>query len=120
MYLGETVDDNRWHFRRDSETQSVEVKGRYIANDAGARLDAALHGLGIASLPDFAAAQAISRGGIVRVLTDWEFEARTYMGPVWLLYPSNRFFTVSSTCAHRLPGEPAPRHVGWVTNRSDE
>ncbi|MGF6920359.1 LysR family transcriptional regulator [Paraburkholderia sp. 40] len=91
MYLGETVDDNRWHFRRDSETQSVEVKGRYIANDAGARLDAALHGLGIASLPDFAAAQAISRGGIVRVLTDWEFEARTYMGPVWLLYPSNRF-----------------------------
>ncbi|MGF6855663.1 DNA-binding transcriptional LysR family regulator [Paraburkholderia sp. CI3] len=54
-------------------------------------MDAALHGLGIASLPDFAAAQAISRGDIVRVLTDWEFEARTYMGPVWLLYPSSRF-----------------------------
>jgi DNA-binding transcriptional LysR family regulator len=95
LYLGETVDDNRWHFRRRSETQSetqaVEVKGRYIANDAGARLDAALHDLGIASLPDFAAAEAISRGDVVQVLGDWEFEARPYMGPVWLLYPSNRF-----------------------------
>ncbi|RZF28504.1 LysR family transcriptional regulator [Paraburkholderia sp. UYCP14C] len=91
MYLGETVDDNRWHFRRGSETQSVEVKGRYIANDTSARLDAALHGLGIANLPDFVAAQAISGGGIVRVLSDWEFEARPYMGPVWLLYPPNRF-----------------------------
>lgn len=91
LYLGETVDDNRWHFRRASETQSVEVKGRYIANDTGARLDAALHDLGIASLPDFVAALAISRGDVVRVLSDWEFEARPYMGPVWLLYPSNRF-----------------------------
>ncbi|WP_233858669.1 LysR family transcriptional regulator [Paraburkholderia sp. HD33-4] len=91
MYLGETVDDNRWHFRRGSESQSVEVKGRYIANDTSARLDAALHGLGIANLPDFVAAQAISGGDIVRVLSDWEFEARPYMGPVWLLYPPNRF-----------------------------
>lgn len=91
MYLGETVDDNRWHFRRGADTQSVEVKSRYIANDADARLDAALHGLGIASLPDFVAAQALARGDLVRVLGDWEFEARPYMGPVWLLYPSNRF-----------------------------
>jgi DNA-binding transcriptional LysR family regulator len=91
IYLGETVDDNRWHFRRHGETQSVEVKGRYIANDVDARLDAASNGLGIASLPEFAAAQAVARGDLVHVLADWEFEARPYMGPVWLLYPPNRF-----------------------------
>ncbi|CAG4894524.1 HTH-type transcriptional regulator DmlR [Paraburkholderia gardini] len=91
LYLGETVDDNRWHFRRGTDTQIVEVKGRYIANHAGARLDAALQDWGIASLPDFAAAEVLLRGGLVQVLADWVFEARVYMGPVWLLYPPNRF-----------------------------
>jgi DNA-binding transcriptional LysR family regulator len=91
LYLGETVDDNRWHFRRGTETQSLDVRGRYIANHAGARLDAALQDLGIASLPDFAAADALRHGDLVQVLADWEFEARPYMGPVWLLYPPNRF-----------------------------
>lgn len=91
LHLGETVDDNRWHFRRGTETQSLEVRGRYVANHAGARLDAALQDLGIASLPDFAAVQALRNGELVQVLDGWEFEARSYMGPVWLLYPPNRF-----------------------------
>ncbi|HVE11745.1 MAG TPA: LysR family transcriptional regulator [Paraburkholderia sp.] len=91
LYLGETADDNRWHFRRGSDTQSLAVRGRYIANHAGARLEAALQDLGIASLPDFTAAEALQQGGLVQVLADWEFEARHFMGPVWLLYPPNRF-----------------------------
>lgn len=91
LYLGETVDDNRWHFRRGTEAQVVEVRGRYIVNHAGARLEAALQDWGIASLPDFAAAEALGQGGLIQVLADWIFEARVYMGPVWLLYPPNRF-----------------------------
>jgi len=91
LYLGETVDDNRWHFRRGTETQSLEVRGRYIANHVGARLEAALQDLGIASLPEFAAADALRQGSLVQVLADWEFEAHPYTGPVWLLYPPNRF-----------------------------
>jgi DNA-binding transcriptional LysR family regulator len=91
LYLGETVDDNRWHFRRGTETQSIEVRGRYVANHAGARLDAALQDLGIAILPDFSATRALGEGRLVQVLDGWEFEARSYMGPVWLLYPPNRF-----------------------------
>jgi len=91
LYLGETVDDNRWHFRRDTETQSLEVRGRYIANHVGARLEAALQDLGIANLPDFAVAEALESGSLVQVLGDWEFEGHPYVGPVWLLYPPNRF-----------------------------
>ncbi|MGI4813043.1 MAG: LysR substrate-binding domain-containing protein [Janthinobacterium lividum] len=91
LYLGETVDDNRWRLRREADTQTVEVKGRYIANHAGARLEAALQDWGIASLPEFAAAEALRSGELIRVLADWIFEARVYMGPVWLLYPPNRF-----------------------------
>ncbi|WP_028233131.1 LysR family transcriptional regulator [Paraburkholderia mimosarum] len=91
LYLGETPDDNRWAFRRGAQTQTVEVKGRYIANDVSARRDAALSDWGIASLPEFAAAQALRDGLLVRVLPEWSLEPRAYSGPMWMLYPPNRF-----------------------------
>jgi DNA-binding transcriptional LysR family regulator len=91
IYLGETADDNSWRFRRGTETQTVDVKGRYIANHAGARLEAAQQDFGIANLPEFAATDALLNGELVRVLPDWNLEARAYVGSVWLLYPPNRF-----------------------------
>ncbi|ACD15837.1 LysR family transcriptional regulator [Paraburkholderia phytofirmans] len=91
IYLGETADDNRWRFRRGTETQSVDVKGRYIANHAGARLEAALQDFGVACVPEFAAADSLQSGALVQVLPDWNLEARAYVGSVWLLYPPNRF-----------------------------
>jgi DNA-binding transcriptional LysR family regulator len=69
----------------------VTVTGRYIANHAGARLEAAQDGLGVACLPEFAAREALAVGSVARVLGGWDMEARAYQGPVWLLYPPNRF-----------------------------
>lgn len=91
IYLGETADDNRWRFRRGAETQTVDVKGRYVANHAGARIEAALLGFGIASVPEFAAGDSLRSGALVQVLADWRIEARAYAGEVWVLYPPNRF-----------------------------
>jgi DNA-binding transcriptional LysR family regulator len=91
LYLGETTDDNRWRFRRGTQTQTVEVSGRYIANHAGARLEAAQQDFGIASLPEFTATGALESGELIRVLADWDLEALAYVGSVWLLYPPNRF-----------------------------
>lgn len=91
LHLGESPDDGRWRLRRGAESATVAVRGRYIANHAGARLEAAMAGLGIANLPDFVAADALRRGDVVRVLADWTLDARAYMGTVWLLYPPNRF-----------------------------
>jgi DNA-binding transcriptional LysR family regulator len=91
IYLGETTDDNCWHLRRGAEVQTVKVKGRYIANHAGARLEAAQLGLGIANLPAFAARQALARGEVVQILPDWELDAGAYIGAIWLLYPPKRF-----------------------------
>jgi len=91
IYLGETPDDNRWRLRRGTHAQTVEVQGRYIANHAGARLEAALQGLGVANVPDFTAANALARGDLVQVLPDWTLEGQPYVGSIWLLYPPNRF-----------------------------
>lgn len=91
IYLSETADDNRWRFRRGTETQSVDVTGRYIANHAGARVEAALQDFGIACVPEFAVSESLSSGELIQVLPEWKLEARAYVGSVWLLYPPNRF-----------------------------
>lgn len=90
LFLGEHADDNRWRFRRGSEAHTVSVRGRYIANHVGARLEGALGHLGIAALPDFAARAALRSGKLVQVLPGWDFRARAYQGAVWLLYPPKR------------------------------
>jgi DNA-binding transcriptional LysR family regulator len=91
LYLGETADDNRWRFLCGAQSQTVDVRGRYIANHTGARLEAAQQDLGIAALPEFVAADALKQGDLVELLGDWSIEARPYMGSIWLLYPPNRF-----------------------------
>lgn len=90
LYLGEDERDRHWRFKRGGEVVTVKVSGRYVANHSELRLDGALHDLGIASLPEFAAAQALASGALVGVLSDWE-HLTDYAGTVWLLYPPNRF-----------------------------
>jgi DNA-binding transcriptional LysR family regulator len=88
--LGETPADCHWRFVRGAEHARVAVRGRYIANHTEVRLDAALLGFGIASLPWFTAEAAVRRGELRVVLPDWEHPT-DYAGMAWLLYPSHRF-----------------------------
>lgn len=90
LYLGAAPDDNRWTFRQGNHAQTIEVRGRYIANDVNARREAALDDWGVASLPEFAVGDDLRAGRLVQVLPEWLFEPRAYSGPVWLLYPPNR------------------------------
>lgn len=90
LCLGDTPDDNQWTFRQGNHIQTVEVRGRYIANDVSARREAALDDWGVASLPEFAVGDDLRTGRLVQVLPAWLFEPRAYSGPVWLLYPPNR------------------------------
>lgn len=92
LVLGESPLDGRWRLQHASGDNALaQVRGRYAVNHAEARLDAALHGLGIAALPDFLCAPALKQGRLQAVLPGWAFEAHAYAGQVWLLYPPNRF-----------------------------
>ncbi|MCP1633157.1 LysR family transcriptional regulator [Kerstersia gyiorum] len=110
IYLGEVPGDARWKFVRGGKTVTVQVRGRYAANHTGVRLDAALKHLGIASLPDFTARQALREGRIVQVLPDWSFKT-SYSGDVWVLYPPTRHLppklrALMTFLAERLGQEP--------------
>ncbi len=89
LFLGERARDNQWRFVRGEQLAEVTVQGRYAANHSGLRLDAALQGLGIAQLPDFAARDALRSGALQQVLRDWDLEA-SYAGTAYLLFPPNR------------------------------
>jgi DNA-binding transcriptional LysR family regulator len=108
IYLGEDPSDRRWRFTQrggqapgagaagptdrgqDGEQATVAVHGRYVVNHSEMRREAAMAGLGIASLPGFAAQAALASGALVRVLTAWRHDT-AYSGIAWLLYPPNRF-----------------------------
>ena len=90
LYLGEDERDRNWRFRKDGSETSVRVSGRYVANHTEVRLDAALEGFGIASVPLFTARTHLASGALVTVLPDWEHPT-DYAGMAWLLYPPNRF-----------------------------
>jgi DNA-binding transcriptional LysR family regulator len=90
LYLGEDERDRDWRFRKDGDEVTVRVSGRYVANHSEVRLDGALQHLGLASLPDFTARQALASGQLVTVLSDWT-HVTDYAGTAWLLYPPNRY-----------------------------
>jgi len=87
--LSDEVVDSRWQFSREGKSVSVDIRGRYTVNHAGARLDAVLSGLGIGSVPYFIAREAVNDGRVVQVLPEWTFKTN-YYGQAWALYPRTR------------------------------
>ena len=87
--LGDTPQDSSWRLQRGADTVAVGVAGRYSTNHALLRLDAAVRGLGIASLPDFTVRDALHGGLVVPVLPDWH-PLGPFEGHVQLQYPASR------------------------------
>lgn len=71
-----------WVLRSEDTTIEVPVEPRIETNEPEIALDAALAGLGVASLPGILARPHIEQGRLSRVLPDW----RAHVGPILLLY----------------------------------
>ena len=75
MYLRDP--DRSWSFerargRKRSERITVLVNGPLRANNSEVLREAVLGGVGIGLLPDFTAADALARGSLQHVLSDWK------------------------------------------------
>lgn len=64
-----------WHFRDGDEPMSMSVTGKFSTNEAAIVVRAAIGGAGIALLPEFAAAQAIADGRLVRLVPQFQVES---------------------------------------------
>ena len=77
-----------WHFdAEDGTTRSVAVSGELAVNDGQSRLHAAEAGLGIAFLPDFLYADAITEGRLQDAMPNLYPQTQT----VYAVYPEGRF-----------------------------
>jgi DNA-binding transcriptional LysR family regulator len=75
-----------WEFAKDGKELQVQVDGQAIFNTTPQKLQAALDGAGLATLPDDMVAEHVAAGRLLRVLEDW---CPTYPG-YHLYYPSRR------------------------------
>ncbi|MGB9108111.1 MAG: LysR substrate-binding domain-containing protein, partial [Telluria sp.] len=75
-----------WEFALDGKPLQMQVEGQAIFNTTPQKLQAALDGAGLATLPDDMVEQHVAAGRLVRVLEDW---CPTYPG-YHLYYPSRR------------------------------
>ena len=75
-----------WEFEKNGREVNVRVEGQLVFNGAGALLNAALKGFGLAYLTEGQVQPYLSNGQLVRVLSDWCPPFSGYH----LYYPSRR------------------------------
>lgn len=76
----------RWEFERAGQALVIDPKGPVILDDEELMVDAAAKGLGIAYVPDWAAAAAVSAGLLRKVLAAWMHPPEA----VAVYYPGHR------------------------------
>ncbi|MEY4761542.1 MAG: HTH-type transcriptional regulator DmlR [Pseudomonadota bacterium] len=76
-----------WHYREGGKSRPVLVRGRLVANNGEALLEAAARGMGITRQPDFLAAASLESGRLRTVLSRFEDEP---LG-IYAVLPGNRY-----------------------------
>ncbi|MES1200369.1 MAG: LysR family transcriptional regulator [Pseudomonadota bacterium] len=94
-----------WEFERDGRELNLRVEGQLIFNRLGQILCAALDGLGIAWVPEDAAAEHVKSGNLKRALKDWCAPFPGYH----LYYPSRRQPSPAFTLLVDALHHPKPR-----------
>ena len=87
LVISSVQHDSRWHFHGAAgEELTVQVKGPMRSNNKSALMTAACAGLGIAALPTYVVYDAVKRGELVTLLTDWALPTQE----IHAVYPSPR------------------------------
>jgi DNA-binding transcriptional LysR family regulator len=76
-----------WEFRRSGRRERIRVGGNFITNDSTALLTALLDGGGISSLPSYLVTDALKRGELVSVLSEYAI-AKV---PLYAVYHHRKF-----------------------------
>lgn len=87
LHFPNLASGDRWLLERDGTARLTPINPWMRANDAGALLDAACRGAGIALLSDFVAADALATGRLKRVLPDWSVPVTG----VYAVYPEANY-----------------------------
>lgn len=76
-----------WRFRRDGDTSTVRVQGKFHGNNGNILCNAAAGGLGIVYQPTFLTHELLRSGRLVRLFPEWETD--TFWA--YAVYPHRQF-----------------------------
>jgi DNA-binding transcriptional LysR family regulator len=96
----------KWDFARGGEEFAVEVPGSLTLDNEQLMIEAALEGVGLIWISEFAVAPYIASGHLVPVLEDW---SPSYPG-LCLYYPGHRHLPASLRAFAALVRELVPSH----------
>ncbi len=88
-HLGYNNFGGAWTLHSEGRSASVDVAARLTVNNSAAIVAVAAAGGAIGLVPEFAAAEALAAGRVVRVLGDWEM-GEPYTGSVQFVYTPGR------------------------------
>jgi DNA-binding transcriptional LysR family regulator len=112
LIISTVQNDSRWHFiEADGEEQSVLLKGPLRSNNKSALMTAACAGLGIAALPTYVVHDAITKGTLIPILSDWVLPKQE----IHAVYPSPRMIPAKVTGFVEWLHEQL--HESWWTTR---
>lgn len=94
----------RWEFSQDGRKQEVAVKGSLVLDNNERILQAARVGLGIAFLHQDAVNNALARGELIELLTDYTQIEEGF----WLYYPSRKYISA-----------PLRHFIDWIKNNDN-
>ena len=98
-------DGARWNLTNlDYRAQQIELKPRLVTRDLRVRLQAAMHDMGIALLPEQVVSAPLKEGLVERALPEW-FGAKNILH---LVYPTPRGMLPSVKESYRLFDDPCP------------
>lgn len=75
-----------WVFEQNNSPLALAVRGSLTLNNSDALMEAAMSGIGIAQLPDYAADAALANGSLVRILEPYSAPEQ----PISAFYPAAR------------------------------
>ena len=87
LIISTVQNDSRWHFIGSAGEQlTIGLKGPMRSNNKSALMAAARAGLGVAALPTYVVYDAVARGELVTLLSDWTLPTQE----IHAVYPSPR------------------------------
>lgn len=104
----------RWLFRDPAGTEEVPVTGDILISPAGAILDAALAGLGVALLPNYLTDPLIADGRLTRLFPGHEVTATSFDTGAWAVYPSRSFLPAKTRAMIDFLSAALPRTPAFV------
>lgn len=96
---------------REGERSRIEIRPRLVCGDFAVLLEAARRGIGVALLPEFVCAPAVTRGELEVLLPEWSVPE----GIMHFVYPTRRGLlpavrALVDFMAERLPGATRRKH----------